>query len=355
MGWQHCVTWESEVRGLKDLRQKVKVKKRIKNKTKQKRKDQFIFKLVDVCKSPIYKITCWLPRSPFAYLLHIYCFLQIFPGKGKDHSEGLATLPAPLCFSRSPFKGVNIRLILYGRDPPCSTACSAPLWCQELCHPSQWLCWFDQHKLHIAKPQGCHFAMGTRAVLWGGVATSLEMKSPQCWARGENLHILFQISWTSQDSFIGFCMLFVLDDEIRYLFRFKWPIYASCSVCPFYARITIADPWEPSQCGSWSCNSEAQWRQQRRSCWAPTAQSELRCFLHWAQKWVSLRFGLYYIANMPWLAALDKASAFILVAFFSSHQRFCGVQPFVALQSLIIWDWSGDNDRTVFFFSPLHK
>lgn len=114
-----------------------------------------------------------------------------------------------------------------------SAACSAPLWCQELCHPSQWLYWFGQHKLRIAQPQVCHFAMDIWAVLWGGVATSLEMKNPQCWARGENLHILFQISWTSQDSFIGFCMLFILGDEIRYLFRFKWPVCASCSMRPF--------------------------------------------------------------------------------------------------------------------------
>lgn len=41
----------------------------------------------------------------------------------------------------------------------------------------------------------------------------------------------------------------------------------------FNARITVADPWEPSECGSWCCNSEARWRQQCRSCWAPTAQS----------------------------------------------------------------------------------
>lgn len=129
---------ERVVGGLEDLRQKVKIKERIKNKTKQKRKDQLIFKLVEVCKSPIYKITCSLPRSPFAYHIHVYCFLQIFPGKGKDHSEGLTTLPrAPLCFSRAPFKGVNIRPISYGHGSLCSTACSAPLWCQELCHPSQ--------------------------------------------------------------------------------------------------------------------------------------------------------------------------------------------------------------------------
>lgn len=209
-------------------------KERIKNKTKQKRKDQLILKLVEVCKAPIYKITCSLPRSPFAYHIHVYCFLQIFPGKGKDHSEGLTTLPrAPLCFFRAPFKGVNIRPISYGHGSLCSTACSAPLWCQKLCHPSQWLYWFGQHKFHIAQPQGCHFAMDIRAVLRGGVAISLEMKSPQCWTRGENLRILFQISWTSQDSFIGVCMLFVLGDEIRYLFGFKWPIYASCSMHPF--------------------------------------------------------------------------------------------------------------------------
>ena len=197
----------SEVSGLEDLRQKVKVKERIKNKTKQNRKVQFTFKLVDACKSPIYKITCSLPRNPFAYLLHVYCFLQIFPGKGKDWSEGLAALPAPLCFSRAPFKGVNIRLISYSHDPPCSTACSAPLWCQKLCHPSQWLCWFGQHKLRIAQPQVCHFSVDLCAVLWGDVAMSLEMKSPQCWARGENLHILFQISWTSQESVVFECCL----------------------------------------------------------------------------------------------------------------------------------------------------
>lgn len=72
--------------------------------------------------------------KPHVHLLQVYCFLQIFPG----NSEGLATLPAPLCFPRAPSQGVTIPGLLYGRAPPGSTVCSAALWHLELSHPSQW-------------------------------------------------------------------------------------------------------------------------------------------------------------------------------------------------------------------------
>lgn len=149
------------------LRQKVKVKERIKTKQSKRRTDQFLSKPADESKSPTFQITCSPPPNVL--------FPADCPRRRKDRSERLATLPAPLCFPSAPSKGVNITGILYSCGPAGSTVCSAALWHPELFHPSPVA--FGQHELLIAQPQGRHCAMDVRAVLWGGVATPLEMKS----------------------------------------------------------------------------------------------------------------------------------------------------------------------------------
>lgn len=38
------------------------------------------------------------------------------------------------------------------------------------------------------------------------------------------------------------CMLFVLGGEVRYLDRFRWPLCASCAVCPFQCTCSYSSP-----------------------------------------------------------------------------------------------------------------
>lgn len=118
-------------------------------KQSKRRKEQIILKLIDESKSPIFKIT-----PPPSIL-----FPSDFPRKGKDHSGGLATLPAPLCFPRAAPKGVNITGILHSSAPPGSTVCSAALWHPELFHPCQWhlvsrSCSLPNHK-DVTVPRMC--------------------------------------------------------------------------------------------------------------------------------------------------------------------------------------------------------
>lgn len=169
LGWQHCTAWVSEW-GQKPGGPQTKSESQGEFKKEQTRKNQFIFKLVDAWKSLIYKIIYSLPRNSFAYLLHVYCFLQISPRKGKDHSEGLATLSAPLRFSRAPFKGMNINLVWYSIDPPGSTGSSAPLWCQELCHP-------PQVTLLICSAQSAHCTTTSVPLFQGYMSSS----AGRCW------------------------------------------------------------------------------------------------------------------------------------------------------------------------------
>lgn len=105
------------------------------------------------------------------------------------------------------------------------------------------------------------------------------LKSSQCWARGENHHILFQVSKPARTR------------SLCFVYHLSWVMRSGTFLCssghsmrpvqciPFNAHVTMADPWEHSERGSWSFNSKAQWRQQCWSHWAPTARLEVSCIV----------------------------------------------------------------------------
>lgn len=168
------------------------------------------------------------------HLLQAHCFLQIFPRNRKIILKFWPGCQLPCAFPEPHPK------VWLSQGCCVAVVPLAALFAQLPC--GIWSCSTLPVVFGHCTGTGTSPCQGCRAALWGGVAMSWKWR-----ARGENLHILFQIPRASQDSFRGVCMLFVLGDEIRSLFRFKWPssVHWDCS-----------RPLRPSECGSWSCSSK---------------------------------------------------------------------------------------------------
>lgn len=154
--------------------------------------------------------------KPHLHLLQVHRFPQIFPGKRKMVLQGWPHCQPPCA---APCRGVTVPGMLYGRAPPGSTVCSAALCHPELFHPPRGI-WAAPAARFTATRTSQMYKLSCGEVL---------QRPWKRRARGENLHILFQIPRASQDSLRGVCVLFILGDDTGYLSRFKCSVPWDCS------------------------------------------------------------------------------------------------------------------------------